>query len=114
MFDVAQRPLTDFSLFSAAGTFLQLLTLRVKDKFSAHDLASEVTGLYVTTESSNLAISSPDRPGVSPNLRGLSGQPFLIIYSLSRRRGVQVEVVACPLQRKIPQVCSNHRTLFRK
>lgn len=49
----------------------------------------------MTTESSNLAISSPDRPGVSPNLRGLSGQPFLIIYSLSRRRGVQVEVEAC-------------------
>lgn len=67
MFDVVQLP-TDFSLFSLEEHF-QRLTLRVKDKFSAHDHASEVTGLCVTTESSNLAVSFTDRPDLSPNLR---------------------------------------------
>lgn len=80
-----------FFSFLTGGTFLQKLTLRVKDKFSTHDLASEVTGLHVTTESSNLAISSVDRPGLSPNLKGLSGQSFLFIYSLSRWWQVQVK-----------------------
>lgn len=102
-----------FSLLTG-GTFLQRLTLRVTDKFSTHDLTSEVTGLYVTTESSNLAISSMDRPGLGPNLRGLSGQLFLVVYSLSRRWQVQVEVQACSLQKQILQVCTDHRRLFRK
>lgn len=101
-------------LFSNWRNISPATHMRVKDKFTAHDLTSEVTGLYVTTESSNLAISSMDRPGVSPNLRGLSGQSFLVIYSLSRRWQVQVEVEASSLQTQILQVCTNHRTLSRK
>lgn len=57
-----------FPLFSLGEHYRQL-TLRDKDKFSVHDLASKVAGLYVTTESSNLTVSCVDRPALSPNLR---------------------------------------------
>lgn len=51
-----------------------------------------------------------DRFGLNPNLSGLSGQSFLIIYSLSRQGWVQVKVEAYSLQKQILQVCTNHRT----
>lgn len=57
-----------FSLFFL-GEHNKQLTLRVKDEFSVHDPASEVAGLYVTAESSNLTVSFVDRPASSPNLR---------------------------------------------
>lgn len=91
IFDAVRLPTGVYPPCVSTRGSLPRLTPRVKNKFGADKVASEVTALCATAESSNLAISYIDRPGLSPNLRRLSG---LVVFFIISHSQVQVEVEA--------------------